>query len=1110
MAEIRHNQGEAGGYLVGRRHSNGGIKAVNKSTGQPLEMEGGEVVITRDAVSDPQKRSFNGKMMTNRQILSEINQSGGGVAFAEGGDVPESMHFDSNAEYEYGGDTMCGCDLATKMSTREYFDDGGSVKMQAQQLSDLGSGYFQWEQREYIIARKEYNIGQIQSGYGFRAGIPADYMDKDLGGFIEDAVELVRTKMRGLYTRPDTNERGNYLSAGCYTQLIFNDRGTDQSYSAATRLYFGPYDTAEGRARFPAGQSPKGSLFIGDLVDALEEHPSYYNAYLWIREKFADPNNWVQINPQKIDVQPRSSPDKEFIVDDDLKKIILLDFLAYLDKAIVPYITGIGSITLFEYEGKLLSPDDLWDDNKNEWFRSVSASKSYSLQDVLRDAYTINLTEGSSLNLGSSKKFDTALKKMLKERPELVGQKITLLITGTHHSIISGVQQWGALSQFVVDKKTKWQDLKDIIIGDALMGYLPAIDDEDYMAKVAIDTLSSRFVECDDNTKWEGGYVLQEPTKTSSKIRDIVQRDINYGPPMKSVQVGDWKEWTTSKVPIKNEGVIANAYIHVPIQQTYSWNNTAGLSKKYVYPRHPIAKGFELVSNSFGYHKQGVRSNIIIDGEGTLTFFDYSIWDSRPNHELSQFGTSRLSNWFILDGKEGVFARKSDNFTAAFSNREGDRRRNSDPYIFGENIEDIFMLSEGAELKRKQALKEIEERAKIEAEKRRKAEEKAQAKAEAERQRKEAVRNRPYQINDQPEDLEKFSLDFAMPEAQPLLNDLAALKKLLGLAKGVKNAQVKRAILLKIRRLTEKRNEMSIRENSMNQSLDSKKLITPMGLMVYYFNQARQSPVSKMGEPCGLETPTDVPSKLDIQAYYAVRTPYFKAWFGDWEKAAETGDYTDCSLLVDQDTKEPRIMYHGVRKFDPRMQVENMGKGVSRPYGEFTAPKFPATYFGDSLDYVEFYAGMAENQYHPDPNYQGFIYSVFINMRNPIRLQGLGLYSSYKDLLAYVAFKYGIIVEPSKDLLEKLESSKKQYKVWNYVRNDFNLILALKKAGYDGIIQFGDVPTFSPEGEISGMKQAKEYLVFDANQVKSAVVKKSFYLPQFNDVRFKDGGHVRL
>ncbi len=113
--KVVHASGEAGGMLVGKRHSKGGIKAINKSTGQPLEMEGGEVVITRDAVSDNKKRSFNGKMMTNRQILSAINESGGGVSFADGGQVPSDVQFDCNAEYEYGGNTMCGKDLAYAM-----------------------------------------------------------------------------------------------------------------------------------------------------------------------------------------------------------------------------------------------------------------------------------------------------------------------------------------------------------------------------------------------------------------------------------------------------------------------------------------------------------------------------------------------------------------------------------------------------------------------------------------------------------------------------------------------------------------------------------------------------------------------------------------------------------------------------------------------------------------------------------------------------------------------------------------------------------------------------------------------------------------------------------
>jgi hypothetical protein len=93
---ITHKAGSAGGLLVGNRHSEGGIKAVNKSTNTPLEMEGGEVVITRNAVSDEEKREFEGKMLTNREILSKINESGGGVSFEDGGEVDYSVDCDDS------------------------------------------------------------------------------------------------------------------------------------------------------------------------------------------------------------------------------------------------------------------------------------------------------------------------------------------------------------------------------------------------------------------------------------------------------------------------------------------------------------------------------------------------------------------------------------------------------------------------------------------------------------------------------------------------------------------------------------------------------------------------------------------------------------------------------------------------------------------------------------------------------------------------------------------------------------------------------------------------------------------------------------------------------
>lgn len=111
-----YDDASVGGYFVGKLHSEGGIKMVNKSTGQPLEVQGSEVIITAPAVSDTTKREFQGKMMTNRQILSKINSDGGGVSFAESGmEVPKSIKH-TGASYKYGGKTMTDHEIMTSMN----------------------------------------------------------------------------------------------------------------------------------------------------------------------------------------------------------------------------------------------------------------------------------------------------------------------------------------------------------------------------------------------------------------------------------------------------------------------------------------------------------------------------------------------------------------------------------------------------------------------------------------------------------------------------------------------------------------------------------------------------------------------------------------------------------------------------------------------------------------------------------------------------------------------------------------------------------------------------------------------------------------------------------
>jgi hypothetical protein len=130
-----HGSGNVGGVLVGKRHSEGGIKAVNKSTNQPLEMEGGEVVITRNAVSDNEKREFEGKMMTNREILSKINESGGGVSFADGGDIPESI-YTSGKEYKYGGKMMKDHEIVSSCGCKNSMAEGGEVTSNLLKVGD--------------------------------------------------------------------------------------------------------------------------------------------------------------------------------------------------------------------------------------------------------------------------------------------------------------------------------------------------------------------------------------------------------------------------------------------------------------------------------------------------------------------------------------------------------------------------------------------------------------------------------------------------------------------------------------------------------------------------------------------------------------------------------------------------------------------------------------------------------------------------------------------------------------------------------------------------------------------------------------------------------------
>jgi predicted DNA-binding protein YlxM (UPF0122 family) len=70
-----------GGLAYGNSHDNGGIPAVVKSTGQHIEFEGAEGVVNKRSMQMDKKVEFEGKKMTPCEVISKINQMGGGVKF---------------------------------------------------------------------------------------------------------------------------------------------------------------------------------------------------------------------------------------------------------------------------------------------------------------------------------------------------------------------------------------------------------------------------------------------------------------------------------------------------------------------------------------------------------------------------------------------------------------------------------------------------------------------------------------------------------------------------------------------------------------------------------------------------------------------------------------------------------------------------------------------------------------------------------------------------------------------------------------------------------------------------------------------------------------------
>lgn len=1038
------NDATVGGYFVGKLHSEGGIKAINKSSGQPIEVQGAEVIITAPAVADQTKRNFDGKMMTNREILSTINERGGGVSFAQGGELPSEMHF-SGASYKYGGKMLSDHDIAYELSQcgcEHEMKEGGHLAKgmslkQIAKMHDVTLRHINKQVSYGMIAESEHTSSKAK-----QLRIVKDHLYENPNYYtilknagLKKGGSLVKDSKNGNSPARDLNNYNDVMDLGADGEvggqngLDFANGGDLSFLDNIDNVFYQGGTVGNDKVTIAkiVAQSSTYSALNGRTFNNFQELKKA------IREEFNNQNKrfghfYFEVNgiAPRYGIQMKDG--KNTVLNFNPNTGDADDFEKQLLRR--------GSYSYKKFD---------W----NDWYSgrvSASASTANVPQQRTNNIFTPSeileidrLAEGNyGVDNNMINNLPSVIRKLSKLREfEIRGSTSANTLSGSFgwNDAIEGGTFWGDIAggNFKEFKK-RYGSGASGSTASASTASVPQITFEDLAESqiwVGDNAELSKAVQqkaFDLGFKWGGDesgnpqiQVIKQKTLRFWDDGEISTRDFKTKDEFE--RSTSLKQLTPSDLGIDVNNLGATQQMPIDL-------NTIPKSRmKVLFEIKKFVDDNKLIPNPAVVENLPNKINFVDEETGDV--FEFST-DNKLLNPKTKIASDLLFQFLDFEKGFSDFANKKIN-------------------ELSDGIADLNQL----------AVEEVK----------------------------------------------------TMEKEQ---KDLEALKKLLPAFQESKFSNERAMILKEMSRLNKKITYEGFIASNEKYS-EANQLFTPQGLLKYYYTQTTQSPVAPIEPACELPTPNGGKSKLPLSTYFNVRTSQFKKWFGDWEKAYETNNYVNCSKMIDEETKEPKIFYHGVRKYVPNFgQFSNMGQGVVRPYGSFEPPTaFPASYFSDSEDYAKFYGGEATNMPKPTEDYKGFIYKVFLSVKNPINMLPLGFESSYKDMIDYLLVAYGVRVQPSRSVLDRIQNDmKKKHPLWVYVRNDVALLEMLKEYGYDGIIQIGDIPTFDKNGDViedrSKFIQDEEYLTFYPTQVKSATVKKSFYFDFFNDVRFKQGGYVRI
>jgi len=275
-----------------------------------------------------------------------------------------------------------------------------------------------------------------------------------------------------------------------------------------------------------------------------------------------------------------------------------------------------------------------------------------------------------------------------------------------------------------------------------------------------------------------------------------------------------------------------------------------------------------------------------------------------------------------------------------------------------------------------------------------------------------------------------------------------------------------------------------------------------------------------------LLAPNGEQSNLTVEQYELVRTPEFKAWFGDWEN-----DPKNSSKVIDENG-EPLVVYHGTPiagfyEFDPSKKGKDSGL---REYGNFFSDnrKIAGIYMSSShvpsdvKERVNTEIVRLESQQSKVRNNReydmltdmitqlkyGKVYEVFLNLRNVVEFDGEG-----EAMNAWYKLKVdvGYDIKSNKDAIEFL------YKGHGIDREGRppSITTSHPEAYFEAkdgviarnIIELSSVPKYKWDiDEVIG----DAFLVFDSQNIKLADGSNTTFDGNNPDIRMEKGGGVTV